>query len=292
MNNLLTFLTQHFHWLLFLFLEAVSVVMLFSYNSYQASVWVSSANLIAGKIYSWQSNVEHFFSLTLQNEELTERNIFLERQVDKLRQQLLDLKTDTTVVAEELKRAMPESSFQLIPAKVVSNSIIDADNLITIDKGSADGVRTDMGVVCGNGIVGVVYLVSQHYAVVIPALNKRSRISCAIRNSNYFGYMSWTGGDPTRAYIEDIPRHAKFKKGDWIVTSGYSSIFPHGISVGKIEKIFNSLDGLSYRLQVHLSTDFASLRDVCVINDKNIIERMRLKEAANDSLMLMPQKDK
>jgi rod shape-determining protein MreC len=284
-NNLWQFLIQHFHWLLFLFLEAVSVVLLFSYNSYQGSVWVSSANVVAGMVYQAQASVEHFFSLTDRNRALTEHNIFLERQLDIMRQQRADLKADTAMLqSEELKRL---SDFELIPAKVVSNSVNRLDNLITIDKGSADGVKTDMGVVCGNGLVGVVYLVSSHYAVVIPALNNRSRVSCAIRGHGYFGYLTWTGGDPSRANLEDVPRHARFKKGDWVETSGYSSIFPHGVSVGRIEKIFNSADGLSYRLQIHLSTDFSCLRDVCVINDKDMAERMRLKEAANDSLMLM-----
>jgi rod shape-determining protein MreC len=284
MENLWQFLTRHFHWLLFLFLEAVSVVMLFSYNDYQASTWISTSNALAGKIYEYQADVEHFFSLTKQNEELTLHNIILEKQIDMLRQKCDSLAGDTTA-AQRLEMENLQA-FTLIPAKVVSNSIVNADNLITINKGSKDGVKADMGVVCGNGIVGVVYLVSRNYAVIIPALNNRSRISCSIRGTNYFGYLTWTPGDPSVAFIEDVPRHAKFKKGDWIETSGYSSIFPHGISVGKIEKIFNSNDGLSYRLQVRLSTDFSCLRDVCVINDKEMAERMRLREAANDSLMM------
>ena len=156
---------------------------------------------------------------------------------------------------------------------------------MTIDKGSADGVEVDMGVACGNGVVGVVYLVSSHYSVVIPVLNTTmSRISCAIRGRNYFGYLRWDGKDPAVAFVEDVPRHAKFKRGEWVETSGYSSIFPRGILVGQIEKVFNSSDGLSYKLQVRLSTDFGCLRDVFVINDKSIAERVRLMEVARDSL--------
>ncbi|MBQ7661773.1 MAG: rod shape-determining protein MreC [Prevotella sp.] len=289
MQNLWTFITRHFHWLLFMILEAVSIVMLFSYNSYQASVWISSANLVTGKIYEWKANVTHFFSLSERNEQLTLRNTELEQQIDKLRQHVCDLTSDTSyaqrIELENLKQ------FELIPAKVVSNSINNADNLITIDKGSDDGVMADMGVVSGNGVVGVVYLTSKNYSVVIPVLNNRSRISCSIRGQEYFGYLEWKGGDPTRASVEDIPRHARFKKGDWIETSGYSSIFPHGVTVGQIEKNFNSADGLSYRLQVKLSTDFSSLRDVCIINDKSMAERMRVKEAAIDSLMLIQKKE-
>jgi len=287
-QNLWAFIVRHFHWFLFLVLEAVSVAMLFRYNSYQGSVWVSSANAVTGKVYEWQADVEKYFSLTWVNAELTERNLFLEQQIDKLRRQYRDLTDDTTAV--ERAELATLGQLELIPAKVVANSVDRPDNLITIDKGRADGVEPDMGVACGNGLVGVVYLAGEHYAVVLPALNNRSRISCSIRGRDYFGYLTWTGGDPSRAYVEDIPRHAKFRKGDWVETSGYSSIFPHGVSVGRIEKIFNSRDGLSYRLQVHLSTDFACLRDVCVIKDKGMAERMRLKEAALDSLQLMPVK--
>ena len=161
---------------------------------------------------------------------------------------------------------------------------------MTIDKGRADGVKPDMGVACGNGVVGVVYLVSDHYAVVIPVLNaSSSRISCAIRGRGYFGYLQWYGEDPAVAYVEDVPRHARFKLGDWIVTSGFSSIFPSGVLVGKIEQAYNSRDGLSYKLKVRLSTDFGCLRDVCVISDKSIAERAALQKAAEDSLIFKQQ---
>ena len=221
--------------------------------------------------------------MTRANEELTLRNFYLERQVDQLRRLYTDATKDTTV--EQRSQLQFLNQYRLIPAKVVSNSVNRPDNLITIDKGTADGVQADMGVACGNGVVGVVYLASEHYAVVIPALNvSSSRISCAIRGRDYFGYLHWSGGDPTIAFVEDIPRHAQFKKGEWIVTSGFSSIFPSGVLVGKIEKVFNSSDGLSYKLQTRLSTDFSCLRDVVVISDKHISERASLISAARDSM--------
>jgi rod shape-determining protein MreC len=86
--------------------------------------------------------------------------------------------------------------------------------------------------------------------------------------------------------VEDVPRHAHFKRGDWIESSGYSSIFPPGVLVGKIIQVYNSRDGISYRLKVHLSTDFGNLRNVVVINDKSVMERAQLLQAAQDSLKL------
>lgn len=282
MQNLWQFFTRHFHWFLFLLLEVASGVMLFQYNNYQSSVWVSSANMVAGKVYELQANIEQFFSLTRNNEELSLRNFYLERQLDQLRRLYAEETGDTTAAERAELQAL--SQYKLIPAKVISSTLDRLDNMITIDKGRVDGVNPDMGVACGGGVVGVVYQVSDHYAVVIPVLNNSSRISCAIRGRGYFGYLTWKGGDPSIAYVEDIPRHAKFRRGEWIETSGYSSIFPHGISVGKILQVYNSRDGLSYRLKVHLSTDFGCLRDVCVISDSNIGERLRLQNIARDSL--------
>lgn len=282
MRNLLDFFAKYNNWLLFVFLEVLSLALLFQYNSYQGSVWFTSANYVAGKVYEVNSAIESFFSLTRVNEELTLRNFYLERQVNQLSRLYAEATNDTTAVQRNELQFL--SRFKLIPAKVVSNSLDRADNLITINRGSADGVQVDMGVASGNGVVGVVYLVSAHYSVVMPLLNTKSRISCSIRHRGYFGYLKWYGGDPSIAYVEDIPRHAHFKRGDWVETSGYSSIFPAGVIVGKIIEVYNSRDGLSYKLKVQLTTDFGNLRDVCVISDQGIAERTRLLEAARDSL--------
>ena len=282
MRNLLEFLSKYYHWLLFVVLEVISFVLLFQFNSYQGSVWFTSANAVVGKLYELEADVESFFSLTKVNKDLTLRNFYLERQVNQLSRLYADLTKDTTIAERNELEFL--SRYQLIPAKVVSNSVDRNDNLMTIDRGSKDGVEKDMGVACGNGVVGVVYLVSDHYSIVMPVLNYHSRISCSIRHRGYFGYLKWQGGDASIAYVEDVPRHAKFKRGDWVETSGYSSIFPTGVLVGKIIEVYNSRDGLSYRLKVQLTTDFGNVRDVCVISDKGIAERTRLMEAARDSL--------
>lgn len=285
MHNLLEFLERHHHWFLFVILEAISLALLFSYNGYQGSVWFSSANAMAGKVYAWSSAVESYFSLTKVNEDLTLRNYYLERQVTQLRRLYVEATEEED--QQERKGLDSLSRYQLIPAKVVSNELDKNDNLMTIDKGKADGVEVGMGVACGRGVVGVTYLVSDHYTIVIPVLNSHSsRISCAIRGYGYFGVLRWYGEDAAYAYVEDIPRHARFKRGDWVETNGYSSIFPPGVLVGQIVEVYNSRDGLSYKLKVRLTTDFGNLRDVVVISDRSIATRMRLMQSARDSLKL------
>ena len=285
MKNLLEFLQKYYHWFLFLVLEALSLVLLFQYNSYQNSVWFSSANIAAGKVNEWASAVTAFFSLSKNNEDLTLRNYYLERQLSQLRR--LYAEATQTEDPEQQKVLADLSQYQLVPAKVISNELHHANNLMTIDKGKADGIEEGMGVACGRGVVGVTYLTSDHYSVVIPVLNSQSsRISCAIRGHQYFGVLRWYGKDATHAFVEDIPRHARFKRGEWVETNGYSSIFPAGVLVGQIVEVYNSRDGLSYKLKVRLSTDFGNVRDVVVITDKSMADRVRLMQAAKDSLQL------
>lgn len=282
MRNLLEFLAKYNHWFVFLILEVVSMVLLFQYNSYQGSAWFSSANAVTGKLYEWDANVETFFSLTKVNQELTQRNAYLEQEVQKLSDSLVSVTKDSSIYHRDQFALL--RNYRLIPAKVVANSVDKPGNLMTIDKGSADGIHKDMGVISGTGVVGIVYLVAEHYAIVIPVLNTKSNISCMIQNRGYFGYLRWKGGVSDLAYLEEVPRHAHFKLGDYVVTSGYSAVFPPGVRVGRILHVFNSTDGLSYRVQLRLSTDFARLRDVCVIDDAAMKERLEIMRAAQDSI--------
>ena len=282
MRNLLDFLSRHNHWFVFVLLEVFSAVLLFRYNSYQGSVWFSSANAVSGKLFEWNSAVGQYFSLIDVNEQLTQRNIYLEREVEQLSEKLRTATRDSSLVEKMQKNVI--AGLQTIPAKVVSSSLDKANNFITIDKGSLDGVKKDMGVICGTGVVGIVYLTSDHYSVIIPVLSQQSSISCAIKGRGYFGYLKWTGGSPASAYVDYIPSHAHFKLGEYVVTSGYSSVFPPGIFVGRIKHVYNSENGMSYRLKVDLSTDFTRLRDVCVINDTEMDKKLEILHAAQDSL--------
>lgn len=284
MRNLLDFLVKYNYWFLFFVLEAVSFVLLFQFNSYQGSVWFSSANAVTGKLYETTSEVESYFQLSKINTELTQRNLYLEQRLRQLEKAKSDSVADSTMANSLLLKSL--QPYQLIPAQVVNMKWGKKDNLLTINKGAADGVKKDMGVVCGTGVVGIVYLTSAHYSIVIPILNSQSNISCVIQGRGYFGYLHWTGGDVSEAYVDDVPRHAHFKLYEKVVTSGYSSVFPAGVMVGKILHVYNSADQMSYRLRVKLSTDFGKLRDVCVVDNTALSEQVEIMRAAEDSIRM------
>ena len=282
LNNLFDFILRYISWFVFIICEIISLVLLFTYNNYQGSIWMSSANAVSGKVYEVNAGVDQYFSLTDINEQLTKRNLYLEQRVQDLSSQIAEKTGDSALMKLESYELMKKYSF--ISAKVVSNSIDKRDNLITIDKGETDGVRKDMGVACGYGVVGIVFMTGRHYSVVMPILNSNSSISCTINNRGYFGYLHWTGGNSRIAFMDEVPRHAHFKLYDKVVTSGYSSVFPPGIEIGKIIHVYNSSDGLSYRCMVELSTNFSKLRDVSVIDNAQMKERIDILRAAQDSL--------
>jgi rod shape-determining protein MreC len=271
-------LLQYAHWVLFLILEVLSGWMLFRFNAYQGSVWFTQANAMAGQVLDYEAKLLQFIHLKDLNGQLTQDILQLQQENDSMRTLLAQLTQDSSYTQKIQADLL--AGEKLIPAHVISNSIKQKDNFITLDKGSKDGIRTEMGVVSGTGIVGITYLVSNHFSVVLPILNTHSNISCRLRGTNYFGSLKWSGGSPLQAYMDDIPRHARCKIGDVVETSGFSSVFPAGIFVGKVIQINNSKDGLSYRLEVQLSTDLAKIRDVCIVSNSRQAELDSLQRQA------------
>lgn len=281
MQNLLEFLVKNKHWFLFVLLELLSVVLLFRFNSYQGSVFFTSANYMVGCVNETEAEILQFFELKNVNAELSNENHKLERENSILKQRLLKVTHDTTYT--EVSQSEILASYQLINAKVVGNSVNRLNNFITINRGEVDGVKQEQGVVSSNGIVGIIFKTSKHYSLVMPIVNSKSNISCRIRGRNYFGYLHWEGGSPRIAVLDDIPRHAHFKVGDMVETSGYSSVFPEGLLVGQVCRIGNSRDGLSYRLTIRLATNFSNLRDASVVTSEHINEQKLLEQMAEEA---------
>ena len=277
MRNLLNFLFRYNHCIVFVLLQGMSFLLLFSFNNYQHSRFFTSANAFVGKIYEATRAVTGYFDLHRQNDVLMERNIWLEQQLLLADKRLKEMEeANTTSWPAETTTTM----FQSYKAGVIKNSLNRADNYITLNQGSLAGIKPDMGVIGPNGVVGIVYKTSPHYSLVISLLSSKSNLSCKIAGNEYFGFLQWEGGDSRYAYLKDLPRHAEFAIGDTIVTSGFSTVFPQGMMVGVIEEANDTNDGLSFLLKIKLATDFGKLRNVHVLAREGIEEQKLLEEKA------------
>ncbi len=270
MRNLLDFIVRFSSWFVFAFYAVVSCALLFDRNPYQHHVWLTSAGSVAAGVYDVSNNVTGYFSLRAINEDLQRRQADLEEEVAALRTQL---RTAREALAQDSLAAIDSvRQFRFIVATAISNSVTRPYNYITLDKGEADGLQPEMGVMDQNGVVGVVNVTGRHHARVISLLNPNFRLSCKLRGSDAFGSLVWDGKSPREALLEELPKHTRFHKGDTIITSGYSAMFPEGIPVGTIIGSARGEDDNFFTLRIRLLTDFTALSTVKVISNREIAD--------------------
>ena len=280
MRKLLDFLLEKKHWFLLILFEVISFTLVYRNNAYQRSVMINSANYMSGYVLSVAGYVQSYLNLRTINRNLQEQNGQMEMQLLDLQEQIEVMQADTVSFKGSVSDSVHVFPFQFVLAEVVNNSISQLSNYITINKGRKDGIRPDMGVVSEEGVVGIVSHVSDHFSVIISLLNPKSKLSCKVLGNNSFGYLTWDGRDADYAILEELPRHAEFHKGDTIVTSGYSAIFPAGLIVGIVDDFYKERDDNFYALRVRLATSFSSLQHVRVIRNEYRDEQIELEKEA------------
>ena len=267
MRSILDILIKHNHWFLLFLLEGISFVLIVSFNNYQKATMFTSANSVVGNIYSAMSNVNGYFGLKGENRNLVEHNKQLLGDIQMLKARLREYE-DSAAIATATQATQPSLGFHYNTARVVNNSINKVNNYITIDKGTSQGVKDQMGVFNNQGVIGVTVSSSGSFTVVMPLLNSKSIISCKVKDKALCT-LKWDGNDTQYSYLIDLPRYELFETGDTVVTSGFSSIFPEGIPIGSIDSLEDSDDGQSYRARVRLFVNFSNIDNVFVVGNNN-----------------------
>lgn len=264
MRNILNFIIRYSKWFVFTFYVLMSCILLVDNNIYQQSVYLTSANGFTSGVYGIWSQVAGYFHLKTINESLQASNADLQNQVLNLKSEIAELKIhrdDTLMNPQDRQR------FDYVSAAVINNNTRHPRNYFTINRGRLDGIKPGMGVVDQNGVVGIVNVTGDHMSRVISLLNETQRFSVKLKGSSFIGSLNWRGRDATIGYVEEIPRHAVYKTGDTIVTSGYSTTFPEGIPVGVVLNRVHSNDDSFFTFKVKLISDFKALSSIRVIKD-------------------------
>ena len=253
MYNLLRFLKKYSNILLFLILEALCIILLINNLPYQKRKLVSTGNAISGKLFKTRTNFVNYFSLKEENILLMEHNALLMSCLHN---------NDTSLIIDSIS-----SEYRFIAATVVNNSIYNVNNFLLIDKGKKDGVKKDMGVICENGIVGKIANVSENYSSVISMLHPYSIVSARFTENQHLANVCWETKDYKYGIVKDIPLHLSLNKGDSLVTSGFSNIYPADIMIGTIEEMINDDSKDFNSAKIRFSTNFSTLRHVFVIEN-------------------------
>lgn len=263
MRNLFEFLLKRSAWIVFLIYVVLCFVLLFNNNPYQRSRYLSSSNALVSGLNSATTSMTGYFGLRTENVDLLYQNGRLQNEVIELSRELNALRLQLD--GDSLRRIATPAVPDFIMAQVIRNSIAHTHNYITIDKGRADGICPEMGVVNQQGVVGIVSTVGEHASVLISVLNPKLRLSCKVKGYDYFGSLVWDGVSSDYALLEEVPSHIEFTPGDTIVTSGFSTAFPEGIAVGMVDKYVIYEYGRLATLRIRLFADIADLNHVRVL---------------------------
>jgi rod shape-determining protein MreC len=280
MRKLIAFLIKFSVVILFILLELLSFGLIVNNNGYQKSVFFSSGNTMLASLYEISNSVVEFFYLRQANNSLAFENTRLNNEIIELRNQLNSANPHATDSTRAVY-VQPENEISYIYAKVIHNSTNKMLNYITLNKGSRDGIRVDMGVVNEEGVVGIVSKVTEKFSVVIPVLNPKLQINSKFKKNNYSGPIVWEGKDYRFAKLNDIARHVKFSLGDSLITSGYTYSFPEGILIGTVDDFIIQESDAYYNIKVKLAVNFRTLSHVRVINYLNYEEQRKLEQSVN-----------
>ncbi|MEX0811063.1 MAG: rod shape-determining protein MreC [Chitinophagales bacterium] len=274
MRNLFLFIERYRTFLLFLLLEGFCFFLVINFHSYQRSSFLNSANFVTGNVYKTYDNAISYLYLGRVNDSLRVENARLYSQLPNAHGRIPEPE-------KEICEFDPPQIYKYISAKVINNSTDKVNNYITLDIGRKDGIEKNMGVIGPKGVVGIVTNVSENFASVMSVLHKDCRISAKIKRSNYSGSVSWNAYSNRQAELIGIPNHVDIVKGDTVLSSGFSSVFPEDVPIGIVDDYSIPNGSNFYDIKINLFTEFSRLHYVYVVNYLFKSEKKKL-EALND----------
>ena len=284
MIKLILFLKKIHFFLLFIILEALAIHYYANSTSYTKVKLVTASNYVVGGLYAQLSGVHSFFNLRRENRRLVEELAQLHNELDALRP---DTTRSVSVPLSARDSALlldPAGGrrYEYYEARVVNNTFTRQENYITLNKGALDGMQPNMAVISGDGIVGYILSCSDHYSVCMSVLNREFNTSGRIKGEDYFGSIYWDGVSYEYVTLTEIPKYAPIEKGDTILTTDYSSIFPPDVMIGTVES-FELQNATYYEVKVKLHTNMARVNYVLAVKYLDAEEREALEESVRYS---------
>ncbi len=283
MRNVFLFIRKYFNFLFFLLLQITALSFLFRYNKFHEAAYLTLATEVTGRLNEKYNNVEYYFQLKKTNDSLEKDNVRLHQLFRENyeapgsgRKLMID-----TVKMDSLRKIQ---KFYFMDAKVVGSTTALQTNYLTIHRGSAQQVRPNMGVVSAQGIVGTVVNVSQNYAIVMSLLHRLYKVVVKLKNGDDRGTVEWDGISPLYVTLKDIPKSAKVEKGDTVLTSQTSSLFPANMIVGTVHEIVDDKSSNFYTLKIKPATNFFNIEYVYVIENTQYDEQKKLEDSIQKKL--------
>lgn len=279
MSQLLGLLNRAKYFFLFLLLEIISFSLIRKNNLQWDVTFFNSTNAIAAKTMAITYRAKEYLNLDEENESLAKENIVLREKLSYYEQGRA--RADYFYAADSIYA----ERFDFKVAKVINSTTSRANNYVTIDKGTLDGVEPGMGVIGPRGVVGQVMSCSEHFSRVYSILHEDFRISSevtneSLRNSDQIalGLALWDGISSRTVKLGTIDRFKKVNVGDSVLTSEQNLVFPPNVLIGQIKRVQTPSSGAFHDIDVELASDLGSLSYVYVVNNKLINEQENLEK--------------
>ncbi|SKB80000.1 MULTISPECIES: rod shape-determining protein MreC [Soonwooa] len=282
MGYLLRLFSKNALFVFFIFLQIIAVVLIFSKNTMQQSFLAAKTAAFNAWVSGYIDEGASYLKLKQINDDLVMQNKAL----------LKELYGKEGGANPQFRRVHDTIGggqiYTFVDGEVVYNSINRQNNYFTINRGKLQGVAAKMGVIAPNGIAGIVINTTDHYALVQSVLSvNKIKISAALKNSGYFGTLSWRGDDSRMMHLSDIPKYVSLKVGDTVVTDGRSAIFPKGVMVGKVAGYEVDTKTGFWDVSVELNEKMGPLSKVFVVKNLKKIEVQKIQ----DTLQVQIDKD-
>ena len=267
MRNIFFFIRTYFNFLFFLLLQVICILLIVRYSNYHKAAFSGTTNRITGKINKEYNKIEYYFQLKKTNDSLIKANEVLYNRLkedfgipDSMSKKVID-----TVMVDSVRHYR---TYTYLSVKVVANSVAAQNNFIVISGSNVSGLKAGMGIVdANNAVIGIITEVTGDYAVVMSLLHKDSHISGKLKKGGETGTLNWDGKEPNLITLTNIPKSAKIAKGDTIITSGFSTSFPKGMLIGRVEEVYAETATNNFKIKFRTAANFYNLQFGYAINN-------------------------
>ena len=210
--------------------------------------------------------VASFFGGLARLGSLESENTRLRAEIERLRR-AADSRVPTERELERLQRLLElEESLGLtgVPASVIGGSVSNFEWSVTINRGTAEGVRVNLPVVAGEGLVGLVTETALHWSKVQLIIDPRSAVAGRLAASGETGLVAGQRSNPM--IMDLVNPDVKVAANELVVTSGYQGgLYPAEIPIGFVASVYAKPGSLTKSILVRPAVDFSSLEVVEVV---------------------------
>jgi rod shape-determining protein MreC len=260
-------------------LQIIALYFLFNYNKFHQAAFMNVAGEMTGRVSERYNNIEYYFRLKQANEALSKQN---EHLLNLLRQNYEGADTARKFFTDTLRvdSLITIQRFKYYEAKVVGSFVSMQNNYFTIHRGTNQALpkNKEWGVISPSGIAGRIVSVGDNFSVVMSVLNRQFKVNSMLKKGGETGPVSWDGDNPQFLRLINIPKSAKVSKGDTVLTSNVSDIYPPGIMVGTVAEIIDDKSSNFFILKLKTATNFSNLQFVYVLEDLQREEREKLED--------------